>query len=680
MEVSALQDVKTGEWLPGTIVGDKYVLIERIGEDSIATLYRAETVDGHEPRLIRALRVELADDPVIARDFSEIYELVGRVIHPSLPSVKATGRTAGRPFIVTTAAEGRTLHELLGDEGRFDPARACAIARQIAAGLEAAHRLGMLHLGLDPRQIIIGGSAGEERVIVQELGAAHVRMSRVRRFMSGASSSDVRLSIHDLLPAAPAYCAPETALARSTETLDGRADLYSLGVITYRLLMGRLPASVAPAAADGLSMLVAQMDSSPLEFDSSIPEPLARLVRQLLETRRELRPATARMVTEWFGRAAVAAAPTRPVRVPALTREKQPAASAEPIPLPVSVPQVAPGHSLVEALPVAAAAIPEPAADSPAPEPPSIPPATPPVEPSLKPVEVALLAGQAAPESDSKAAYVFAELPLEAPSVPEPAAPIVLRPGGRVISQTTPEQGQLAVSANAEVLSAGPATSGPAMERSADLPLPAKLGSPTSVLFKTEPVPQPSVGWGRRILAGAVVALVLAVAIFFVRESKKLKWDSLTPTTVDQEHSLSRPDANAEVTPSTSPSKSPSNTAPASTPATAPKQIQPASPAPLVSGSHGATAAGQNPATGGSPGSIIRPPASNTPAPISEAGATEVRRAVAAGDVFYQTGQYDLAIQTYEGPLKDHPKNQLLRSRIERARKAKSAEQEYLGQ
>jgi hypothetical protein len=64
----------------------------------------------------------------------------------------------------------------------------------------------------------------------------------------------------------------------------------------------------------------------------------------------------------------------------------------------------------------------------------------------------------------------------------------------------------------------------------------------------------------------------------------------------------------------------------------------------------------------------------------SDAVADEVRRAVSAGDVFYQMGQYDLAIQAYQGPLKDTPQNETLRGRIERARKAKAAEQEYLGQ
>jgi serine/threonine protein kinase len=703
MGTIALQDVNIGEWLPGTVIAGKYALLEKLDDDGAAVLYRAETVYRQEPRLLRALNARSSEHPVIVREFREISELARKISHPNLALVEALGESDGRPFAVTAAVEGRTLQEVVQDEGPLDSVRVCSIARDIAVALEAAHRLGMLHLGLEPRQIVVSGPPGEEHVTVNGLGWAHLRMSRVRRLLSGDTSSGNSLTIEDLLPAAPAYCAPEAALSRSAESLDGRADLYSLGVLAYELLMGRLPRSAAPPDDDGLGMLVTQVDPLPqaLEFDPSVPSPLASLIRQLLETRRELRPSTAKVVKEWFGRAARAAAPARPARETVASRQKQPVAIPKPIP-PVA-PQAIPPPAVVETAPVAAAGplIPEPIASEPAaPQAPVEPPAPPAPEPRpeslLQPEPLASAVSEPLPEREEPEeqviadhvpapepepalepvpppADVFAELNLEPPvsiGPPAPSAPIVLRPGGRVIHETVPAAGPMAV------------LTGPAQT-------PVPFGGPDSVLFKASH-PQPPAGWGRRALAALAVASIFAAALFFIRESRKLHWNSPVPTAVDQEHSLSRPDANTEVTPSASQAKSPSNTAPPpiAPSSNTPPQTQPEpSSTPPVPESAGATPAAQNPATGAAGGAAgasaagaNKPSAQESSRAAADAAAAEIQRAVSAGDVFYQTGQYDLAIKTYDQALQDHPQSEVLRRRIARARRARAAEQEYLGQ
>jgi len=688
MGTSALQDVNTGEWLPGTVIGEKYAVVEKLEEDAASALYRVETVDARESRLIRVLNSRSAEHAVVAREFREMSERVRKISHPNLAVVEAVGEVEGRPFVVTGAVEGRTLDDFVQDEKPLEPARVCAIARQIAAALEAAHRLGVLHLGLSPRQIIIrgiNGASGEEHVTVNGLGWAQFRMSQVRRFISGRPSGP-SLTIQDLLPSAPAYCAPETALSGSAENLDGRADLYSLGVLTYEVLMGRLPRCAAPPDDDGLGMLAVQVDPLPATLEFGLPSPLADLVAQLLEFRKELRPSTAKVVKEWFGRATTTAAPAREAREAAASRRKQPVTLPEPIPLTMS--QAAPSPAVVESAPVAAGApIPEPAASQPAAAPvttgtPTRPTPEPVPEPLQEPSAMVgkepvperaaavepVIAEQVptpevAPEPTPPAADVFAEVNLEPAAPSEPPAPIVLRPGGRVVSETVP--------------AAGPVTPprGPAQSQ-------VPFGGPNSVLFKTTQVPQPPAGWGRRALAALSVVLIFVAALFFIAESKKLQWNSPTPTTVDQEHSLSRPDA--EVAPSPSPAKSPPDTAPAAASPSlgTPAQIQPElSTAPPAEST--GTAAGQNPASGPSKATAAgadRPAGQISSRTAADAAAAEIQRAVSAGDVFYQTGQYDLAIQTYDQALQNHRQSEVLRSRIARARKAKAAEQEYLGQ
>lgn len=737
MEQSALKDIDAREWLPGKVVGEKYILVEKLGEEGVVSLYSAGTAAA-EPRIVRALCAGLADDPALAEDFREVVDLVRTVSHPNLPAIEAAGEAEGRPFLVTRPIEGRTLEELMRDEERIDPARVCFIGRQIAAALETIHRLGVLHLGLNPRYMIVSGPAGEERVTVQGIGAAQVRMSRVRRCLSGASRPGRSLALEDLMPVAPAYCAPEAALARSPELLDGRADLYSLGVLIYRLLMGRLPAAPPDDAEDhALDVLAGQADppASPLEFDATVPEQLVRLVRQLLEERRELRPSTAKVVKQWFDLVA------RRVRTPGLaarkpqtpaTRERQsppvwrpalqtppladrrpearqPASQAnstaasptagaesepflpppggastrsilEPVPGLISGPGAEPVRASLAAQEVVVAS--EPVAESAAgPEPELIPQALPQPIPAMPGPATPAVASEATAEPPGKPPDSFAELSLEAPPAAgptePPVEPIMLRPGGRVIIQTpvgpTPVPGRVMVP--------GPAA-----------PSQAAFGGPNSVLFKTQSPAHPPVGWGRRALAALVVVLVAAAAVFFIGESRKLQWGSMTPTKVDQEHSLSRPDANAEVPqPVTPPESAPSTATPATTgPANAaPGATEPASTAQPQSGSstpgsNSARVAAAAPGDTAAPLSPlqdqVKPPAQTHSKVPSEEAADIIRNAVAAGDVFYQTGQYDLAIQTYEGPLKDHPRSELLRSRIERARKAKAAEQEYLGQ
>jgi serine/threonine protein kinase len=660
------REIKACEWPAGKVIGEGYVLADKLGDDGVTSLYRAQTAAG-EPRLVSALSAELADDPALVREFRDIGYRVCRAHHPNLPPVEASGDAEGRPFLVTVPASGRTLEELLRAEGRVPPLRACAIARQVAAALEAVHRLNLLHLGLEPRQILLSGDT--DHVELQGLGAGQVRLSRAGR---GKSSTGRPLSLRDLMPAAPAYCAPEAALAKSPETLDERADLYSLGVLTYQMLSGRLPAGVTAPDDDGLDMLVWQLEpfAAPLEFGAGIPEPLARLVQQLLEKRPELRPSTAKVVREAIDLAAAGLGTpvTQPSRTPAAPTKGRGVTPLSPLGLqPLQPPS--------QAIPQE----PDRATLSPGPsEPPAAAPfarpAREPIRPSLAesdrltewaPELAPELASQSMPESASPLAPVpplerlvsepaedFAGMLLEV-SAPEPAAAPLSRPGAWQIRETPPAAGPVAVPAG-----------------------PVPLGDSTSLLLKTSPASEPPAGWGRRALAGIVVVLVIAVAIFFIGESKKLQWDSPTPTAVDEQHSLSRPEAN----PSTAPSSTiePAAASPSQAGgAAAQAQAQPKGQAPPGAGpesSPAVVAPGRAPAGGANPG--VKPALGST----SDAVEDEVRRAVSAGDVFYQMGQYDLAIQAYQGPLKDTPQNETLRGRIERARKAKAAEQEYLGQ
>jgi eukaryotic-like serine/threonine-protein kinase len=644
--MNGVKHATTGDWTSGRMIAEKYILEEEVSGDGVTSLYRVEAAGTGEPRLLCALSAGLTDDPVAAREFKETGELVRKVSHPNLPAVEGIGEAEGRPFWAMESAPGRTLEDLLQAEGRLPSLRVCSLARQIAAALEAAHRVGLLHLGLDPRQIVLSTNAGQEHVTVLGLGRERIRMRRAWTALSPMNGAGGSFTLRDLMPPAPAYCAPEAVLARSQEALDGRADLYSLGVLISQMLTGRLPASAAIPDDDGLEALVWQEEdaSAPADSEADVPEPLARLLRQLQERRRELRPSTAKVVTAALDLAA-GRMQTQVERSPGGVKEPTPAPADLPLPIPAAE------------LQIAAAPAPSASTDRPA----GVDPLLAPAEAAPPPVAGATADAEPVPE----AGFTFSELPLTAPT-PEPASTVLLRPGGRAVIQTPVPEDSVATP--------------PKTDRQ-----PSALGSSTSVLFKTAPAPKPPAEWGRRALAALAVVLVVAAALFFIRESKKLQWGSLTPTSVDEEHSLSRPDASAAA--------SPAKSNPVNNPTVPP-------PATSTDGGSGAQGPSEhstypnsgstNAADGGNssavPGGAYAPGAQGGPAakPLSQArpdaGAADIQRALSAGDVFYQTGQYDLAVQAYEGPLKDNPNNALLRSRIERARKAKAAEEEYLGQ
>jgi len=635
------RDEAIDPWPPGKVIGGKYVVFARSGEDEVAWVYRARSLDLDEPRSLRALRADLARDARAAQEFRRTARLMQKLVHPNLPAIEAWGDAEdGRPFLVTEVVEGTSLTDLMLAEGPIEPLRACSIARQIAAALAATHQAGMLHLGLSPSQVLLCGQAEEGRVQVLGFGTASVLASRGRVRHAGTG-----LTLRGLIPPCPQYTSPEQALGKAPQSLDARSDLYSLGVLMHQMLTGRLP--FWQTAGDGgspsvngeadLAPLVSHLEDAPLPVSvggrAEPPAPLVELVAQLLEKRPELRPATASAVIEKIRLAEdrIAARAILGVREPAKPRAASPvrddAEQAASTPLARAE---AGGRTELPSLPAVAAQpatlkISEPSAGLAAAAPPS----------ASAPPQVAVPQQPTGPAGELAAASAAAKVPVSRPS--------------------------------------------------------ARRDS-TSVLFKAQP-PEPT-HWGRWVLASLSV-LVVAAGVWFFLTRGRTQWlgsGPLSPIKSDELRTVEG--ANAEES-SSSASKSSSASQPAASSAagstsgaqnpvgigsqgSAPSAPQPSTPN-LTAGESSAGA------SGGLPSAAKRRPVAMTPgggkpAVSPQEVAAEVKRAVSAGDVFFELGQYDLAIQAYEGPLKLDPDNGQLRARIQRAQSAKSAEQEYLEQ
>ncbi|HXJ91307.1 MAG TPA: protein kinase [Terriglobia bacterium] len=632
------------EWPTGKVVGGKYRISNRLGADEVAAIYEAHTLSLNAPRAIRVLQPRFAADARASEEFRRAADLVQKAAQANVIAVEGRGNAEdGRPFLVTEFFQSRALAELMQAEGPLEPQRACSIARQVALALSAAHRVGLLHLSLNPSNILVSGAPGEESVKVQGFGTAYVCMCWRR---NGHSSSGA--TPRDYMPAGLRYASPEVALGTPPELLDERADLYSLGVVLYEMLTGRLPFANAGLGRESseepdLSTLAARLEGPPAPLVAGydgieVAAPLAAIVMALLERRPELRLPSARDTTEKMALAQS--------RIAALVRPGLRTAQAESMATRDSA-EVGPPRTR------------DPARAEPA----EMEGTRPALQSDL--VAVPTLSAEAPLDSlDLKTKALSA-------SVPPPAA--VLNPEAAVASK-------------------------------AQTPDSRRFGHDTSVLFKTDRPPGPS-RVGRWALA-AVAMLVLAAGAWFFITRSRTQWlgaGPLSPIKSDELRSVegaSAPASSSSQATSKPAVQSQAGIAATGQPAQPLQQpvTQPSVSAPSASGptspvatvkelpardkhSSGTPAAGTSTSSSVSPKPDGAPASTGTPlGPSPEDVASEVKRAIAAGDVFFELGQYDYAIRAYEGPLKDDPKNQELKLKIEHARKAKAAEEQYLGQ
>jgi len=204
------------------ILAGRYRLHGKLADGALATVWRAtDQVLGRDVA-IKLLHAQLAADPEIAGQFR--HEAVGAASlnHPGIVRVFDTGEHEGIPYLVMELVEGRTLQDVLRTSGPLPPAKAARIASDVAVALDYAHRAGVVHRDVKPANILL---CADGQVKVADFSIAKV---------SGAG--DVTRT-GDMLGTA-GYLAPEQVQG---EEVDGRTDVYSLGVCLYEMLTGRAP-------------------------------------------------------------------------------------------------------------------------------------------------------------------------------------------------------------------------------------------------------------------------------------------------------------------------------------------------------------------------------------------------------------------------------------------------------
>jgi serine/threonine protein kinase len=301
-------------------------VLEKIGVGGMATVYKARHLTFNELRALKIVSSKLTDDPLFLKRFKTEAIVTRKLKHHNAVRVEDFDETEdGRPFIVMEYVEGKNLRHVVHEAKRLPVERALEIARQTAAALSAAHQLGITHRDIKPDNILLVQLPdGSEQVKVLDFGIAKLKEGSIEHTGSYTPTQT------GMVMGTPQYISPEQALGRSGEEIDGRADIYSLGVVLYEMLCGELPfRSDTPI---GLLMHhISTLPTPPHALNPELPPAISQMLLKCLEKDRDNRYQSAdefiealsrpelTATTEAFGSNTMAGAPNNPAPVPAKT-------------------------------------------------------------------------------------------------------------------------------------------------------------------------------------------------------------------------------------------------------------------------------------------------------------------------------------------------------------------------
>jgi serine/threonine-protein kinase len=243
------------ETLLGRVIAGKYTVESLIGGGAMGSVYRARQRDIDKAVAIKVLHRELLAEPLFAARFKREAKAASRLDHPNSMRVLDFGEEPdGLCFIVMELLLGRNLFQILKAEAPLSRERIVDILRQTLAALAVAHDMGVVHRDLKPENIIVVPSTNDEgdvREVVKvcDFGMAKISASR----LEDEEHASEKLTSHGVVVGTPEYMSPEQGKG---EPLDGRSDLYSVGVVLYQLLTGRLPFTAESAVGVLLKHLI----------------------------------------------------------------------------------------------------------------------------------------------------------------------------------------------------------------------------------------------------------------------------------------------------------------------------------------------------------------------------------------------------------------------------------------
>ncbi|OGD23195.1 MAG: hypothetical protein A2Y69_07280 [Candidatus Aminicenantes bacterium RBG_13_59_9] len=247
----------------GTVFAGRYQIIEELGKGGMGSVYRAIDKKLNEEVALKLIRPEIASDRMTLDRFSNEIKIVRKIVHRNVSRMYHLSEEKGIHYITMEYVPGEDLRRMLRMSKRMEIGTAISIARQVLEGLAEAHRLGVVHRDLKPGNIMID-QEGQVRIL--DFGIA--------RAIKSEGPTEVGLII-----GTPEYMSPEQVEGRE---VDPRSDLYSLGVILFEMVTGRVPFEADTPFAVGVKHK-SEKPPDPRQINAHIPEDLNSLILKCLE-------------------------------------------------------------------------------------------------------------------------------------------------------------------------------------------------------------------------------------------------------------------------------------------------------------------------------------------------------------------------------------------------------------
>ncbi|WP_305303989.1 Stk1 family PASTA domain-containing Ser/Thr kinase [Romboutsia ilealis] len=262
-----------------TVLGNRYEIIKKIGDGGMAFVYKAKDILLNRIVAVKVLRPEFVDDDEFLGKFKREAEAVASLSHPNIVNVYDVGEDGKVHYIVMEYIDGQNLKEIIKNEGTLDEYTALDITKQIAMALSAAHKKGIIHRDIKPHNILI---SNEGRVVkVADFGIAK------------AVSNSTMTNIGSIIGSVH-YFSPEQAKGKF---VSNNADLYSLGIVLYEMIIGKVP-----FRGDSPISIALQHINDEIEFTSeekvNIPQSVRTIIKKLTEKSSVDRYQTAEEVIE----------------------------------------------------------------------------------------------------------------------------------------------------------------------------------------------------------------------------------------------------------------------------------------------------------------------------------------------------------------------------------------------